>query len=432
MFKWKVRQMKKKSQTFARQNVLGEIYFTSIGIWTLVCFAYTVIPFTPYVLPQGIRYILTIFLLLLAVHIVSSEDIYIPMSVFVAQVVFFLCLWIGRYSHVNGSSLINSLSRYIMFWSPMYVSLAIFKRGIDGSKYLLNFLKIGYLITMITTLQGNIKFPEVSRLLAGAATESQIDFYGRLNIGGYGFIYSIVMFMPIWIYNVFLSKKKFKDKVLDFVLIVVGIITIYISNYSTAVLLCLFEVLLFFLQKSKNKEKIIRGVVLLMILAILLKNQIAKAVLSLSIYMEGIGNELMAIRLDGIYCLLVGIEPTGDVAKRSLLYTRSWEAFLQSPLYGNLFGGNRLLGGHSELLDLLGSSGIIGFIPFITLFIFYIRSAASEIDPDIRYVYYIVLVSFFILLSINTVFRSLDVSFVLFAAPALFLCEKTEDSDGYD
>ena len=62
----------------------------------------------------------------------------------------------------------------------------------------------------------------------------------------------------------------------------------------------------------------------------------------------------------------------GSIVERRSLHRNSWESFMNNPLIG---GGK--VGNHSSLLDRFGGMGIIGGVPYIMLFITYIKQMKS-------------------------------------------------------
>ena len=62
----------------------------------------------------------------------------------------------------------------------------------------------------------------------------------------------------------------------------------------------------------------------------------------------------------------------GSLVERRSLHRKSWKSFMSNPLLG---GGE--VGNHSSILDRFGGMGIIGGIPYIMLFITYIKQTKS-------------------------------------------------------
>ena len=58
----------------------------------------------------------------------------------------------------------------------------------------------------------------------------------------------------------------------------------------------------------------------------------------------------------------------GDLLIRKDLYINSIQAFLRNPIFGEFFRfGKRSAGGHSQILDLLANTGIVGAIIILTI-----------------------------------------------------------------
>ena len=102
-------------------------------------------------------------------------------------------------------------------------------------------------ITSITTIIGLNIYPHAARDLAGA---NVLDVYYRKNIGGYGFIYTLVLFIPILLYaykNMTFSFLKICFSIIIFLFY----ICIFKSQYTIAAILSLC--MLIFLRKKTSK-----------------------------------------------------------------------------------------------------------------------------------------------------------------------------------
>jgi hypothetical protein len=109
---------------------------------------------------------------------------------------------------------------------------------------------------------------------------------------------------------------------------------------------------------------------------------------------------------------------------RAYLYNLSLDSFLVSPWLGAILGPDQVIGGHSEILDLLAGVGLIGFAGFIGGVWVIGRKAATgvfRISDKIRAHLWLQWLIFFILLSINTVFYSREIPLALCLSTAYIL-----------
>ena len=86
-------------------------------------------------------------------------------------------------------------------------------------------------------------------------------------------------------------------------------------------------------------------------------------------------NENVAQKISDLSSLLQGGSASGEGAEnRQIRYQKSWEAFLEHPLFGSRWLGISNDGGHSFLLDTLARWGIVGLGFMILFWIFIIKN----------------------------------------------------------
>lgn len=141
---------------------------------------------------------------------------------------------------------------------------------------------------------------------------------------------------------------------------------------------------------------------LIVVIVYLVKDSIPNWLLSLKEIFEEADMTSLAERCTMLEKFITGKGATGDMANRGKLYLTSWQAFCESPLLGNLTGKFVELGGHSELLDILGGTGLAGFSLFLCCMSYYIRKIRKYIvREDLVYVI-ASFVGLTILFSVNT------------------------------
>lgn len=215
----------------------------------------------------------------------------------------------------------------------------------------------GYILTAVTTFWGCTMFPQAARYLA---TVSSADIlyqkYVSYNIGGFSFVYEIVLLLPLLIYAI---KERVINRIIGVLLLVLACATIISAEYTTALLFFAVTLILFFIKRLTAK-KIWFFVIVCAVIALMGGTLLANLFEWLSNTVE---NEEFASRFEFLANLLSG-QSLSDTSVSGLerleLYQISWDAFWESSLLG---GWNRLpLGGHSFVLDTLGNYGILGGI----------------------------------------------------------------------
>lgn len=220
-----------------------------------------------------------------------------------------------------------------------------------------------YVITAFTTYIGLLTNPDAARILATVDSKDvNAVTWGRLNIGGFETVYSIVILFPMLIC---LYKKKIIP-----LLIFIGITTIFIfcilqAQYATALILFFSSLILLFLKKEFNRKKVWYLIVFAVLSYFLFKALLADFMTYLS---YNIQSSTLADRFKFIADTLNGIENKSDVGNRIDRYMMSINSFLKSPIIGTFLFNRYGTGGHSFILDTLGQFGLIGGM---ALFIFF-------------------------------------------------------------
>lgn len=282
---------------------------------------------------------------------------------------------------MRDESVINKIganySIFVSFFPLLYViSGGLVK--IDRERFF-TFVLLICLITAITTILGTFTYESPCRELATPDNLDMDRLYKTKNIGGYGFIYFLVLLMP------YLLREMFQNfSIIKSLLLAVFAFCILRSEYTTALLLTLVCVVIVLFMQCKNK--VLRLGILVAAVAVVISMQDllnwASSSISESSY-------TMMTRFDMMLDYSEYGEAGDDMGIRILLYMQSLNAFLQNPLFGNLLSfSSRPLGGHSEILDFVGGSGFLGIIVFVFIFKFLKRKTPFGLinlkDPFIK------------------------------------------------
>lgn len=223
---------------------------------------------------------------------------------------------------------------------------------------LFNIVVCLYVITAITTIIGCVSNPEASRLLAlGTSTDFYVH-YTKLNIGGFSFVYELILLTPLFIY---MLKRKRINRFLGIALVVlIGIVAI-VSEYSTALLLYVFTiVVLFFIDVTPRK--IISIGVIGMLSIVVFAPILSEIISTLS---RLVNSEIVSERLDYIAATLMGNTAVESIAgeRRLALYAKPLQAFAES--WGIGLWTGQASGGHSFILDNIGCYGYTGILVIV-------------------------------------------------------------------
>lgn len=242
----------------------------------------------------------------------------------------------------------------LLFWLPVILGYYFTQ---DTTRVLTSYSKLivfAVVVTMITTIIGCIQNPNAARELAtiSDAQDAVAISYDMKNIGGYNFVYSMVLLYPILI----LAYKTKKIRLLPTILIIAVILfTIICSEYTTALLLFILSSFLFLTKRNLS----VRGIFLISIFAILFLLVFPNVITDFLDWLsETIGSKTMSTRLDALSEGKAGLESSDD--KRLALYNTSLKRFFEYPLFGTFIDRKRTGGGHSFILDNLAAYGMLG------------------------------------------------------------------------
>lgn len=229
------------------------------------------------------------------------------------------------------------------------------------AKRILGFIFLAYIITSVTTYIGCVNNPLASRYMAAnAGDDVNYLYYTSLNIGSFTFVYELVLLTPLVIY---LLKSKNINRLLG-VLSLVGIgAVIVITEYTTALLVFAFSLLLLFVRRLTSK-KILIFLVCLIVFIVLNTLVLADVFKQLSQSMES--DSTVGDRFAYLADVLSGKGSSDDGYDRMALYEISWDTFWNTDLLGD-WGGNGA-GGHSFVLDSLAHFGIVGLAAVVLMY----------------------------------------------------------------
>ncbi len=211
---------------------------------------------------------------------------------------------------------------------------------------------IAYTITAATTYIGTLFFPQASRAMT--AEPALFNLYYPYNIGGFGFIYSLVLLHPFFVF--FLRKM---NKTLPAVVVtVISGLCVVESEFATAALLFLVSCIVYFFPSQGSLQTVKRRIgfiVLFLIIVFVFLPAILNWISEWPI-LEG-----SAEKIADIANMLQGKETVGeDTELRRNMYLASWNSFLENPILGTSFFASEKGGGHSFFMDLLARWGLVG------------------------------------------------------------------------
>lgn len=223
-------------------------------------------------------------------------------------------------------------------------------------------LYIAFLITTISTITGNMLFPHASRMMATGMADNPdlLNQYYRYNIGGFDFIYSVALLIPIMVY-IIKNYRMYRFPLL--LLVFTSVYSIYISEYTTALLISLLGMSCFFMSSSITKHHLKLYFIAIAIFALFFYTVIP---VMLNAIADMLGSDDISVRLHDISDMILGkdLDTDSDIATRQNIYMAAFMGFLENPIVG--IQENR--GGHSFVLGVMCYWGLFGLFMFFYMF----------------------------------------------------------------
>ena len=321
---------------------------------------YTIVPFVSRFISSYLTtyfYMLTIllfvFLLLFYKGMETFNDCIILLFPFICWKLMQFLIWKGDIILWGYGALLDII--------PLLAGYYLLTYSADKKNgYFVVLILAALLVTVLTTILGCIEHEGASRYLASVedSNEANAILYGWLNIGGYEFVYSVVLLHPLAIF----AYKKGKIKRWMAILCSIATIALAInSEYTTAFLLSMVNCLLYFFKKDLTTKRLIILIVVSLLVFTILSGFLSRLLLW---FAETIDSETMSLRLKMLAGGEGAIEDSDN--NRLELYRRSFVTFINNPILGTFLNGGYGVGNHSFVLDMLGKFGLVG----LTLLVF--------------------------------------------------------------
>ena len=318
---------------------------------------------------------------------------------------------------------------YNCIFSMPFLALSCFAFQIEEPRFkrmLIWFSALMFAITMALTIPTLLTYPDASRVLASHAfTEYGYETYRRTGAGGFDFIFSLVVLLPCAV--AVLRTTKGWARWAAGALALGAIATVFLSGYTTAILLMAAAIALTVCTLNKYVWRATLIAVPVTVLLLLIFRQEAADLLRrfASLF------SAFAVRshLNELADILAQEAQLGGL-QRMQLYGKSIDAFLAYPLFGAYIrAGTAAVSGHSTLLDLLGGGGLACIIPYAGyLFCTFLQVDRRLADVRLKNAWRVSTALYILLQLVNPIFASYLIifSYTTFAAVVLMACDRTE------
>ena len=232
---------------------------------------------------------------------------------------------------------------------------------------------IGFTFTFIYSIVKLIEDPMLSRLAAtGRYNEGSVDTLSA--IGGFDTTYGGLLVFIVLAYLMTTVKNK-REKIGVVLALISCIVFIIMATYATAIVLLVVAIALIVFKKSNMSALLL---ILLMVACFIFRESIGKNIMQWSKtinYSDVFQDKMYQIG----YIIRYG-ESVGTLAGEEGRWARigwSLNSFFQYPIFGAFTQSDMKIGSHSEVADLLGRFGIVGFTALVTFFAFLFKDIAK-------------------------------------------------------
>lgn len=252
--------------------------------------------------------------------------------------------------------------KLLLFVFPVIIGYYILRYARSNISKFSRILVVALIITTITTSIGVVLYPSAARYLATVkSTNDPLNIlYSWRNIGGYNFVYSIVLVYPLLI-------LAYKKKVISCFMMVCSALGIFVmlilTEYTTALLLFLISSVFIFFRRDITAKSVVITLIFGVLVVFIFNGFFSKLSLGLATRITSLS---ISERLIAISGGVAGVEASGD--NRIAIYKRSLETFFNHPLVGTFLGKYDKTGGHSAILDAMGRFGLLGLVSVISMY----------------------------------------------------------------
>lgn len=313
-------------------------------------------------------------------------------------------------NHMIRNRTLGTIAFYLMYIVYDYYNQNNRKNVIKKS---IKIVSVFIFITVSKTAMALINNPYISRQIksSGELTNNILS----QGIGGYEFIYFLLILLPFLFYLIFYSEENITKKNKIGLIIIFFIISylIVLSNYFTAFVIMVGSIFLLITLKKILSDKYLLLVFILLIFISLLfyKNLL---IYFLKLLIDFSGDSLTNIRLDSLLNNLISTNSIKLDTKRFDLLSTSLGTFINNPLFGlvtrkkiDLYVLYSSISAHSYILDTFALyGGIIGIMQlYLLIYPFY-----NRLNFKNKYLSLTMIVFIIILLINNTMTGSMGIS----------------------
>lgn len=298
----------------------------------------------------------------------------------------------------NYETIGNYMIDAMMCWVYMEIGIFILRYGsFDLKRSIGNGILLMVCIASITSVISLRSVPTAVRELGNGSMHIKglEQMLYRRNTLTWGGLNGVTFLLPYVILRIKQDKSPF-----HLICLVLMEYCIIRSQITTAIIISVVFLATLFINKLTTK-KLIAIVIIAVILSSILMSVIQFLVGYLYEIVSKTDNAVLTLRLSQISKLVSNHEMTGTISGRYDLYLISLKSFLDNPILGIKLRDSPVfteIGMHSQLFDLLGAVGIVGFMPLLLIFCALVHEMNQILKEDMLNGYFILAILMLVLL----------------------------------
>jgi hypothetical protein len=217
-------------------------------------------------------------------------------------------------------------------------------------------------VSFVTTVPVMVRYGSI-RAALGEERASEITIVG---LPSYSLLHAYTLFVPVMCYGAkFLSGRK---RLIAFLGLLVLFFVVY-NSFVTTSLIITVALLLGTLLYSKNESVIMWVSIVFLFITLYALYKVGFFISVIDWIMPLFKGTAVAYKLQDFKdSMILGQLTGGSILVRQEYHLISWQSFFQNPIFGT-----SVVGKHSSLIDRFGGMGIVAGVPFLMIFVTFIR-----------------------------------------------------------
>lgn len=320
-------------------------------------------------------------------------------SITAITVYYLIVLFSGFFASHSGLDVVSIATSYLMFLLIIMLSCVVdYDVRRHSEKIFVIFFIFLLLAMTVASIVINNFIPGVVRDNASASFSGQVspfEYLTKFGLTDYYIPHAISVLIPAFMILAKDKSSTIRRRLVGIAMVVSCVLLTYVSGATTPFLLSVVITVVSLFIKRGTMQANVRLFVIFGILALIFLNDtIIIGVLDFIDNMAGFDSNIHPRIVEIQNSVLYG-ETEGDMGARQDHYLRSVDAFFSNIFLG---AGASAVGGHSVILDILGSYGLFGFIPFMIFFIGQSKYMMSRITPNYASFYILSIIAAVIML----------------------------------